>query len=53
MIQCMEAWFITDKDSPKYCFGIELNTRNLSQEPGIEKIAKGGPCDALKRASYS
>lgn len=42
MVQCMEAWFLADKDTLKKFYGAGFNIRALPANPNIEMISK---CD--------
>jgi hypothetical protein len=40
MVQCMESWFLADKQELASYFGNDFNTGRLSQRPDIENIPK-------------
>ena len=41
MVQCMEAWFLADKDSLEKFFGGDFNRNALPARPDVENIPKG------------
>lgn len=51
MVQCMEAWFLTDKDCLASFFGHGFNRNALPRNPDIEQVAKADVLDGLKRAT--
>jgi hypothetical protein len=40
MVQCMEAWLVTDIEALKKCFGPRLRENVLPQNPNIEAVPK-------------
>jgi len=40
MVQCMEAWLVTDVDALEKCFGKKLKAGALPQNPNIESVPK-------------
>ena len=51
MVQCMEAWFLADKDCLADFFGRRFNRNALPRNPDIEQVAKTDVLDGLKSAS--
>ena len=51
MVQCMEAWFVADKDSLKAYYGQGFDLRRLPRRPEVEKIPKADLYAALDRAT--
>ena len=51
MVQCMEAWFLADKDNLSAYFGHGFNRNALPGRPEIEDIAKGEVLEGLRRAT--
>ena len=51
MVQCMEAWFLADKDCPVTFFGHGFNERALPGRSSIEEIPKRDIEEGLKRAT--
>lgn len=51
MVQCMESWFLTDRDSLALYFGSDFNRSALPGRQDIEQIAKGGVLEALRDAT--
>jgi len=51
MVQCMEAWFLADKDCLAAFFGRGFNRNALPRNPDIEQVAKADVLDGLKRAT--
>ena len=51
MVQCMEAWFVADKEALRDYFGARFNARNLPRRSDTEKIAKVDLHSALKKAT--
>lgn len=50
MVQCMEAWLVTDFDALERCFGKKLNANALPRNPNIEGVPKRDVLDALAAA---
>ena len=51
MVQCMEAWFLADRDALESFYGQDFNNRALPQNPKIEQIPKRDVLDGLAKAS--
>ena len=51
MVQCMEAWFVADRDCLRAYYGQGFNVRNLPRRPEVEGIAKADLYAALDRAT--
>lgn len=51
MVQCMESWFLADKDSLADFFGNEFKLNALPANARIEQISKQDVLKGLKRAS--
>ena len=51
MVQCMEAWFLADKDRLATFFGRGFNRNALPCNPDIEQVAKTDVLDGLKGAT--
>ena len=51
MVQCMEAWFVADKDALRVYFGHEFNLRRLPGRREVEAIAKADLYAALHNAT--
>ena len=51
MVQCMEAWFLADKDCLAALFGRGFNRNALPRNPDIEQVAKTDVLDGLKSAT--
>ena len=51
MVQCMEAWFLADKDRLAEYFGQGFNRNALPGRPEIEDVAKRDVLEGLKRAT--
>ena len=51
MVQCMEAWFLADKDCLVAFFGRDFNRNALPRNPDIEKVAKADVLNGLKKAT--
>ena len=51
MVQCMEAWFLADKDCLAAFFGRGFNRNALSHNPDIEQVAKTDVLEGLKGAT--
>lgn len=50
MVQCMEAWLVTDASALQHCFGNKLRTNALPPNPDIEAVPKGDVLAALDAA---
>ena len=53
MVQCMEAWFVADRQSLGAYFGKDFNAAALPARDDVEAIAKGDLEPALKQATRS
>ena len=53
MVQCMEAWFVADRQSLSAYFGRDFNAAALPARDDVEAIAKDGFEPALKQATKS
>ena len=53
MVQCMEAWFLADKDCLVAYYGNGFNQNALPARHDIEKIAKNDILNGLKNATRS
>ena len=51
MVQCMEAWFLADKDALAHFFGAEFNRNALPQRVEVENIPKDDLENGLKAAT--
>ena len=51
MVQCMEAWFLADKDNLAAYFGHGFNRNALPGRQEIEDVAKGDVLGGLKNAT--
>lgn len=51
MVQCMEAWFLADKDSLAAYFGQGFNPNVLPARREIQEVAKTDVLDGLRNAS--
>ncbi len=51
MAECMEAWFMADKDYLKSYFGQGFDTNKLPDQPDIEKMVKADWLSGLKKAT--
>ena len=51
MVQCMEAWFLADKDGLATFFGRGFNANALPRNPDIEEIPKNDLLTGLKNAT--
>lgn len=51
MVQCMESWFLADKECLKAHFGQDLRQNTLPQNPKVEEIPKQDVFDGLKNAT--
>lgn len=53
MVQCMEAWFVADRQSLADYFGKDFNAAALPKRDDVEAIAKDDLEPALKQATKS
>ncbi len=53
MVQCMEAWFLADKESLVAYYGNDFNQHALPARQDIENIAKNDVLNSLKNATSS
>lgn len=51
MVQCMESWFLADKDCLETYFGQHFHQNALPRNPKIEEIPKPDIFDGLKNAT--
>jgi hypothetical protein len=51
MIQCMEAWFLADKDALERYFGQGFNRNALPDRTDVENISKSQIYQGLKNAT--
>ena len=51
MVQCMEAWFLADKDGLAKFFGRGFNANALPRNPDIEEVPKNDLLTGLKNAT--
>ncbi len=51
MVQCMESWFVADKETLKAYFGVEFSENYLPRQVVVETIAKGQLEIGLKKAT--
>ena len=51
MVQCMEAWFLADKEALEGYFGSGFSRNALPQEPEIEAVAKADIEHGLREAT--
>lgn len=51
MVQCMEAWFLADKDALARYFGDGFNLNALPGRPDVENISKSDIKNGLKSAT--
>ena len=51
MVQCMEAWFLADKDGLAAYFVRGFNRNALPRRPEIEEVAKSDVFDRLRNAT--
>lgn len=51
MVQCMEAWFLADRDALTDFYGPDFNDNALPSNPDIEHIAKTDVIRALENAT--
>ena len=53
MVQCMEAWFLADRDTLAHFFGDGFNANPLPNRFDVENIPKSDLYDALERATQA
>ncbi len=53
MVQCMEAWFVADRQSLSDYFGKDFNAAALPKQHNVEAIAKDDLLRTLKQATRS
>ena len=53
MVQCMEAWFLADRDTLAHFFGDGFNANPLPNRSDVENIPKSDLYDALERATQA
>ena len=51
MVQCMEAWFLADRDTLAQFFGDGFNANPLPNRPDVENIPKSDLYNALRGAT--
>ena len=51
MVQCMEAWFLADRDGLAKYYGGDFNLNALPRRREIEKVAKDDLFDGLRNAT--
>jgi hypothetical protein len=51
MVQCMEAWFLADRNSLLEYYGRRFGTSALPRQPNVELIARADAQASLKRAT--
>lgn len=51
MVQCMEAWFLADRDGLAEYFGRHFNLTALPRRREIEEVAKDDVFDGLRKAT--
>lgn len=51
MVQCMEAWFLTDKDALARYYGQGFTATALPGDPGVEQIPKDDVLQGLRNAT--
>ena len=51
MVQCMESWFLADKESLARYFGQNFNEGALPSNSNIEAVSKNDVLEGLKKAS--
>ena len=51
MVQCMESWFLADKDRLEAFFGHGFRRNALPANPNVDEIAKADVLDGLKNAT--
>lgn len=52
MVECMESWFLADKEALESFFGKEFNRGALPANPQVEQVSKGDVLKGLKKASH-
>ncbi len=53
MVQCMESWFIADKECLADFFGQGFNSHAIPKNPNIEAVSKADIFNGLRNASRS
>lgn len=51
MVQCMEAWFLADRNALEECFGPQIQSIKFPGNPNVEAIAKDDVLGALDLAA--
>lgn len=51
MVQCMESWFLADKDWLSEYFGSRFNRNALPRNPAVEAVPKHDALNGLKEAT--
>jgi hypothetical protein len=51
MVQCMESWFLADKDALDKYFGADFRLDSLPQNPNVEQISKSDVLQKLDHAA--
>ncbi len=51
MVQCMESWFVADRDALARHFGLRFAAKALPANPRIEQVSKEDVLGGLKRAT--
>lgn len=51
MVQCMESWFLADKDCLREHFGARFNSNALPRNPAVEAVPKQDALNGLKEAT--
>ena len=51
MVQCMESWFLADKDRLEAFFGRGFNRNALPANQNVEEVAKADVLDGLRNAT--
>ena len=51
MVQCMEAWFVADRETLAAFFGQHFNANALPAREDVENISKQDLCTALESAT--
>ena len=51
MVQCMESWFLADKDRLEAFFGHGFHRNALPANPNVEDVAKDDVLDGLRNAT--